>query len=353
VIVFTLFRGLRWNTGTDWYQYWQVFEYVSWSNIFSFDRGFGLMEPGYMFLNALVNSIFGYYTAFLLITNLFVQIVYARFALTNSKYPIYVFVLIMFSTQFFPVRIGIAVAFIMMGLYDFSGKHYLRISICVLLAMSMHKSAIVFLPAYCLIFWERKIPIRLAVLTSLCTLILVQIGKINNMLLPLVDMVGLLGDEEISSKFTHYMDYTERGVVTGMSNIFNSVIFIITFIPFGHIISKQKQMPQELIFEQKSMKNIKHRDINYYFIYNMYFIFVMLGIVFSSETMANLKRMQNYFMFAFPILFSLFIAYGKEKYPKIHFLFWGILMGYVMFRAYILFFTGYPESHFPYKSIFG
>ena len=38
VIVFTLFRGLRWDTGTDWDQFLEVYNHAHWDNIFSYYR---------------------------------------------------------------------------------------------------------------------------------------------------------------------------------------------------------------------------------------------------------------------------------------------------------------------------
>ena len=60
VFVFTLFRGLRWRIGTDWQQYYEIFNYSTWNNIFTYDRGSGyggIMEFGYMFLNIATKSI--------------------------------------------------------------------------------------------------------------------------------------------------------------------------------------------------------------------------------------------------------------------------------------------------------
>ncbi|SBV95748.1 EpsG family protein [uncultured Dysgonomonas sp.] len=341
VVIFTLFRGLRWETGTDWELYYETFKSADWNNIFSYTHSVAVMEPGYMFINALVRNLGGNYTVFLLLTNLFILVVYMKFAQTNSKTPIYVFVLIMFSTQFFPVRMGIAVAFIMMGLCSFSDRKYMRIIICTLLAVSIHKSALVFIPVYFLIFF-RSIPTMLAVTISLAALIIAQLNKVQELLMPLSLYVDILGGENVATKYEHYFEYDiaakgGESFVKGASTFFNSIIFIITLIPFG-------KMAKDL--------SKKEGEINYGFIYNIYFVFVIIGILFSSDEMLGLKRMQNYFMFAFPVLFSAFIVYGREKYPKYKFAFPYIFTFYILFRSYTLFFSGYLEMYFPYYSIF-
>ncbi len=310
VIVFTLFRGLRWETGTDWNLYYEAFEAANWNNIFSYVHSVAVMEPGYMILNSLIRNLGGNYTIFLLLSNFFILIAYSKFAQTNSKTPIYVFVLIMFSTQFFPVRINLAVAIIMLGLCHFSDRKHLRVIACVILAASIHKSALVFIPAYLLIFFN-KIPTMFAVSIALGGFVVAQLGKVQELLLPLSIYVDILGGEDVVTKYEHYFEYNgaEKSgglFVQGVSSFLNSIIFIITLIPFGKMVNELAQRKEK---------------IDYAFIYNIYFVFVMIGILFASEDMSGLKRLQNYFMFAFPILFSAFIIYGREKYPKIKFVF--------------------------------
>lgn len=59
-IFFTIFGGIRWKTGGDWYQYYEHFLYSSWDNIFNYDRygdGREQLEPGFVFLNTLIKSV--------------------------------------------------------------------------------------------------------------------------------------------------------------------------------------------------------------------------------------------------------------------------------------------------------
>lgn len=67
VIVFTLFRGLRWEIGTDWNQFFDVYSHSGWDNIFSYYRdnwSNKVMDYGYMFINALFNETGFPYTVF-------------------------------------------------------------------------------------------------------------------------------------------------------------------------------------------------------------------------------------------------------------------------------------------------
>ena len=337
VLVFTCFRGLRWNTGTDWVQYFEVFQDAEWNNITSYYRGLGNMEYGYMFINVLIKSIINNYTAFLLITNFFILLSYAKFSITNSKYPIYVFVLLMFSTQFFPVRIGIAVAFIIWGLSKFSERNKLKVIIYSIIAASIHSSAIIFIPVY-LISLYKRLPTLLAVASSVVALVLIQLDIVGIVLSNFDFIYGILGEHN-STKFEHYLDYSESNVAMNPLSILNPILFIFTLYLFGNTIKKIE-------------KEVKDDSTNYAFVYNIYFVFVIMGILFSSENMLNLKRLQNYFMFAFPILFASFIAYNKIKYEGKRIIYTFIFVLYLIFRCNTLFFSGYPYEHFPYISVF-
>ena len=339
VFIFTLFRGLRWETGTDWYQYLRVFESADWDNIFSFSRNVAThMEWGYMLINVVVKTFGGNYTVFLLATNFFVLYAYMRFALTNSVTPIFVFVLIMFSTQFFPVRIGIAVAILMLGLSDFTSRKYIRVLFFTFLASSIHSSAVAFIPVYFGIV-VKKFPTLLAVLIAIIWMQLALIPSYNTFLFSIAGNLNVLG-EETAHKFENYLDYglTKSTIVVVAGNV-STTLFIILLWLFGRMIDKKRP-------------TLEDSKINYDFLYNVYFVFMMIAIAFPGERMTGLRRLQNYFMFAFPVLFSVFILNGKRRFPAYKFVFTMALIVYALFRMYTLFFGRDPEIHFPYRSIF-
>ena len=60
MIFFTLFGGLRWETGGDWTLYKGYFDAAQWGSILSYQRWEGdiSIDPGYMFLSALVKTVF-------------------------------------------------------------------------------------------------------------------------------------------------------------------------------------------------------------------------------------------------------------------------------------------------------
>jgi len=343
VLIFTIFRGLRWDTGTDWDQYYKVFQLASLDNIFGYARNGSVnMEPGYMFLNVIVKLIGGNYTMFLLFTNWLVMWAYYKFSVTNSKTPIMVFVLIMFSTQFFPVRIGIAVGVLMLGLLDFSKLDFKKGLFFIFLAYTIHSSALVFAPVFILGTRRFRLSTYLSVGIAVTFLILAETPFFKAFLATLSENIGFLGDE-IAHKFDNYLDFdvAKKGAVIAVGGIVNNVIFIILLFLFGRMIDHVEKVSTS-----------KEVILHFTFLFNVFFVFVMISVVFQGDAMAGLRRLQNYFMFAFPVLFSFFIYHNRRLYPNLNM---GLTLGlifYALFRSYTMFFGGYPAAHFPYKSIF-
>ena len=91
IVVLTLFFGLRWQCGTDWWQYYNVFRYVTWSNFYCLNRyGDQNMEIGFAFVNVLLKQ-FGNYTFYLIVTNFIRFVLMAYVSITLSKTPIVTF----------------------------------------------------------------------------------------------------------------------------------------------------------------------------------------------------------------------------------------------------------------------
>lgn len=147
VIVFTLFRGLRWEIGTDWQQFYQVYQHAEWSNIFSFSRDSGetgrLMDYGYMFINTVFNKAGLPYTAFLLATNFWIMWCYKDFSERHTKYPILTMILLLNVGVPFPVRQSIALATSFWGYRFAVEKKWRTYAIVAILAALIHKGSLI------------------------------------------------------------------------------------------------------------------------------------------------------------------------------------------------------------------
>ena len=157
VVIFTLFWGLRWETGTDWEQFINVYEKSSWENIFSFKRtstGEGVMDYGYMFINAVFHEAGMPYTVFLLATSFVIQLCFFDMSTRFTNYPILTYILLMNVGVPFPVRQTLSLAISRWSIRFVFEKKYLKFVLVALVATLIHKGSaiifpVVFLPWVC------------------------------------------------------------------------------------------------------------------------------------------------------------------------------------------------------------
>lgn len=327
VIIFTLFRGLRWECGTDWEQYHQVFLSSEWNNIFTFNRyGEEIMEYGYMFTNILLKSIIPSYTFFLLVTNFFILFSYYKFSFRYAQFPIITFVTLIFCSNFFPVRQNIAVAIALLSLpYVFKRKIY-KFILLIIAAMSFHTSAIVFLPVYFIYRFEINIIIRI----SICILAIICGKYLKDIFILISDFIGW---SMISNRLEIYSRITKEEII---SRSWSGTFILMTWLYIFYISQKKLHIMQD-----------KHFSL---FI-NLYNLYLIITFIFATD-MQELGRMSDYFWPSFCILFACFI--GKCLYlpNKVYGIIYAFFIFYMSYK-FIGLTHFYPELMFPYKSIFG
>lgn len=328
VVLFALFRGLRWNTGTDWDSYLAVFEEADWDTIFSLVHDVGFMEPGYVFLNVLVKSLGGNYTLFLLLTNLFLLVSYYKFSLSMSSRPIWTFVVILFTIAFFPVRQSLAVGVVLFGyryVLERSGWKYLLI---VLAAFTIHASAIACLPFYYLL--RVRIPGWLFVgVFVFCSFILNDSLQYSLMSF-LITKLPFVGDT-IMSRLSVYMELTKEALVE--RNEYLSNLLLLFFILFFTYLKK-------FIPSTQAGK--------YALLYNMYFYFIFISTFFKSN-MQEIGRIGGYFSLSFSVLFSVLIMWAMRVSKAGAYAFF---VAYMLYKLSISLGGYYPDLHIPYFSVF-
>ena len=146
VLLITLFKGLRWDTGTDFPQYLACFQNVTWRNFLHFER-YGVasqyMEQGYTFINVLIKSIIDDYTVFLVLSNGIIMYAYGHIIMKYvPQYKFLCLALTLISTTLFPVRQTLAVAVIIYSIPYLLQHNLKKYLLCVLIAFSFHRSAI-------------------------------------------------------------------------------------------------------------------------------------------------------------------------------------------------------------------
>lgn len=329
VVLFTLFRGLRWNTGTDWEPYLSVFEEADWDNIFSLVHDAGFMEPGYVFLNVLVKSLGGNYTAFLLLTNLFLLFSYYRFSLYMSSRPIWVFVVILFIVPFFPVRQTLAAGIVLLSGYQYLlERKGLKYVLVVLAAFFIHASAIICLPFYYIL--RVRIPGWLFVGAFLFCAFILNDDLQYSLMSFLVQKIPFVGDM-IMTRLTVYMELTKETLIE-RNEYLSNLLLLFFILCFTYL---KKYIPSE-------------QSGKYAMLYNMYFYSVIISNFFKNN-MQELGRMGSYFYLSFSVLFTVLIMWLMQFSRTAAYTFF---IAYMVYKLIVSFNGYYPDLHIPYLSIF-
>lgn len=332
VIVFTLFRGLRWNTGTDWWQFYDVFQLADWDNIFSFSRYSSetTLEFGYVLINVLIKKLGGNYTFFLLITNFFILCSYARFSLKQSSTPILLFVNILLTVQIFPVRLHIATAILLFSFNYIFERKFIQFLIIVFLASTIHSSAWIFAPVYFL--YGHSINIKCVLVFGAIFLIFSNV--FNSLLLELIywttSKFTFLGPSIINKLLT-YTNYTPDSVGPVRNSIMSILFSLIFLIFFGRLTITAKESTKT--------------TMNLYF-----YIFVIFTIIMRLIPFYGLKRLGEYFFIGAPFLLTILINESlKVFHPRI--LVYLLFFAYMYYKLYYLMIF-YGELHIPYYTVF-
>lgn len=345
ILIFTLFRGLRWRTGTDWLQFQYCFDHTTFSNIFNYDRygdGEETMEFGYMALNWLV-SIFGNYTLFLLITNFFLLYTWATLSIKIvPRKPIMTFSLIMISNMLFPVRLQLTAGIICWSIYYLQKEKYLSFIITTLFACTFHKAAIMVVPL--LIFLRFRvsniISIIILALTSIATVFTETISEMMkglSLLLAtvypsLASNIGMYSNLEI-------FGYEEKSVISQYISLAYSLIFLFAFILARHYLESK----------QKKFHVVDRMEFNIYF--NCFLIFTFVLKFFDNPVLGNLMRVSEFFTFGYAICLMLAFRILENKVASSL-----LVVTYAVFYLYkmksLIFNTSFPDVVYPYYCIF-
>ena len=301
IILIALFKGLRWDTGTDFPQYYACFENVTWSNFYHFERyGFGsdLMEPGYTFLNVLSKTIIDDYTIFLLWTNLAIMWVYGKTILTYvPQYKFSCLALVLISTILFPVRQTFAVATLLFSLRYIITKNLKKYLFCVLIAFSFHRSAIFLIFMYPILIskfnYKRNIIIYIALILS-SNYMYSAFDYLKNS--PLNAVMGGIMDEYDATNINNIENETDKNnnILTYLSSIFQLSLYY-----FGY---------HKMRLEKNG--NIDFRFYN--IMLNAYFLNLCFWAISFIPGFGSMNRMPAYFEFGYPFCITLTMIYFRK-----------------------------------------
>lgn len=346
IVILTLFRGLRWECGTDWPWYERSFNEIDITNFWCYvtveDAGdTKVLEAGWGFLLMICHYLFGTYTAFLLITNAIRFFFIYKISCFFTQKPIICFVSIVVSENFFPVRQDLANVIYYYGLCWLivnKGKLYF---IYNSIATLIHSSSIILIPLYWIL---KKIKFNF----SVYIILLISSYLLASILVPtlipiLINFVSKFSAQlafTLSSYFYGINDSEELNLSSPiLAFILNLSLFILFY--YNLIIKKGYAKLTNCI------PNITNKEIVLYTI-NAFILNIIINQIFLREIPA-LARLASYFSFSVSILFSMYFQCIKTAQIK--------AIAYFLFITYMLYryykhFGFYPELMFPYRSIF-
>lgn len=331
-IFFTIFGGIRWKTGGDWYQYYEHFLYSSWDNIFNYDRygdGREQLEPGFVFLNTLIKSVFGEFYIYNTILCAFIQYTYYKMCYKfTPNYPILMYAYLMInSSSYFPVRSWIALAIAYWGYIYIKEQNLKRYIIIVILATLIHNQCILFLPFY----WVGRIRFNYLSFTLLYLILIV----FSYLFQDYITMFALSMEGNIAEKLYHYTQFETEGKAGAnyMSWALNYFL-IIAYIYYRECVKLHKDTWINTLL----VMSIAHSCIY---------------IVFSGG-MGDLTRLAILFLPAKAILFVIcFTYFSKGKSFVLKSISTSFLIAFMIYRlTQLCSWYYFEDANVPYKTVF-
>lgn len=348
VIVFTLFRGLRWETGTDWEQFHDVFYDSDWSNIFTYNRddwSDKVMDYGYMFINALIHTSGYSYTIFLFITNYWIMWCYKDFSQRHTTYPILTFIMLMNVGVPFPVRQTIAMATSLLS-YRFAVEK--RWAVFVLLAFAatlIHKGSIIVMPIVILPYIIERFNIKwwYYAIAYMCSFL---IASILSDYIKIAMIVFSESNEQLQAYSDSYMSMESTSVdYGGFSNsMAGGLSYTIFFILLLYIREKYRTVCENNV-------------VSFEFFFFLYAAASIVNNIFRqadasgmSEILGRVTSTFDMLPVILPLIFIVLIPKVFNN-PRLAFMLFFLYMSYKYWQQIPGSF--FSELFIPYKSVIG
>lgn len=320
IIIFTLFRGLRWKTGSDWDYYEDIFINIDQYIKYEINQ----VELGFLYFNKIIKLIYDNYTFYLIISNLLFLISYYRFCNYLFKsYPLEAFCICLICLDLFPVRQNFAIAILIWSIPLLIQKKYIQSILIIIAAYFIHRTSLILL--FFLFPFIHKANInyitRIGIYISIFILSLTWgLGQIiNNYVIPLLPSEGGAAYRAIL-----YMNGDKENNIIGIGSIIITCVLL--------YITQLRQ--------NKDNSTLLLISLNAYYAHQIIFVLFQDGIV------AEFSRFAACFSWGYFILI-LYIYKGIQN-KSIGLLFILLLFIY-KFNA---FFNNYSNLLIPYYSIF-
>lgn len=324
LFLFTL-SFLRWETGTDWHNYYEYFQRVLYRP-YEMDE----FEVGFRVLNYTIRSFTEEYTIQLFFSGLILFLFQSTAIKKLSPFPL-LSLTCLFASQvanILFVRQWIAVAILFYSIIYIKKRKFIPFLLLVILATTIHRSSIIFIFSWWI--FKAKISIKWMIIwLSLSVLFSFVVQQLLNSLL------GTFGGVFIQAKLNMYLSESYNSEMNEQHNflfillkgVANKLfVFIISII----ILRKEKK--------EDALKGI----INIYWAGALlYFIAIPISV--------SLVRIS----FAFDIVYIVLVAYIVKSFKKKAnrvFIF-AVFLLYLSLRLFQFLNSTYSETFIPYKIV--
>lgn len=328
-----LFTGSRWDTGTDWLPYKQLFSSFefNWNyillNAYSFDIG-------YIFLNGVVKLFSDNYTVFLLIDSFIAIGLVYKFLKKVSPCPsisVYIFYCAFFIAQFMGSnRRMIAMGAILFSFYYMYEQKKKKVIIYQIIAFLFHRSTLFTFFAW---FIPRKLFSIKKTISILLVSAIIGLPQLPFKLIGIIgDKLATFSDNPIVSRMLFYSDTenvqfaTDRDLILMM--LFSIIKRSVFLIYYFWVTQKRKGTLDPLTD----------------FFFNIYIVGFSMYLLLNGSQVFQI--MSAYFTFIEIALIGRFWLYTNAK-NKLVFL--SVLFVYGFFQIYSAVGT-FPELYLPYRS---
>lgn len=216
--------GIRWETGTDWALYYDFYHAnYTLSDFLGNSKSLDDLERGYGLLNYIHVHLINDYNLFLLLIATIIISIKMRWIIKYTKYPL-VASMVYFTTyagDIFFIRQYLAVAIVLLSFDFIIRKKPLHFFVMVVIASSIHTSAIVFSFAYLLYHKCKWLTVnKLAFLLGIC--VILDLTQLNTSALEVILDMFPADIGAVAQKIHAYYMLQQEGENFG-ANIDNAV----------------------------------------------------------------------------------------------------------------------------------
>lgn len=304
VILSMIFYCFGYMTGSDWRSYEELYQNVTWEGLVSPSR---YLEPGYYLAMLLFKALgIDFWTFFIFLKCIIFLFFTNLIRKYSGKYFYYTYAVFLGISGLYlfidnPMRNLIAIVIFYFGLKNAVNKHFVHFLGWVLLASTIHFSAITLIPVYYLFAYRLKNVYLLYVFVIINSILSIKKDWVDNFILNSIIQIPIFG-LKVEEYFVSESIYS-LGKIFSPKMLIYSCIFIL-------FIKKRKEIEKryngKLLFDAAIFFLLFYRislSYNILFRFNLYFeVFFIIAIcILINYIPMNIRKYYVLFLLSFTL----------------------------------------------------